>query len=315
MKALYFEKTGSLEELKLRELPIPVAGPGEALVRIAAAAINPSDPKNVLGKMAETKLPRVPGRDFSGTVIEGPSQWKGVEVLGTGGGLGFSQNGTHAEFAVIPVDGLVRKPQSLSFPQAAALGLSYLTAWSAIVEAGEVSNKDSVLITGGVGAVGSSAIKIARHLGAKRITGTLRNEEERSRSREIPADSWVVIEGDAVPEGSFDLILDVVGGKIFSSLNRALAHKGRHVVIATQAPEVSFDLLDFYHREAHLIGVDTLKLSSRESAEILKKLVPLVETGVLTSPAVEVIGIEQAIDAYHAILEGRAKKKIVINLL
>ncbi len=104
MKALYFEKTGSLDQLVLKDLPAPKPGPNEALVRIKAAAINPSDPKSVLGKMTETKVPRVPGRDFSGEVIEGPASWRGKEVFGSGGSLGFARDGTHAEYAAIPLE-------------------------------------------------------------------------------------------------------------------------------------------------------------------------------------------------------------------
>jgi NADPH:quinone reductase-like Zn-dependent oxidoreductase len=89
MKALYFRNTGSLDNLRVEnvELPRIDADGSEALVRVRAAAINPSDPKSVLGKISETKPPRVPGRDFAGTVVEGPAAWKGKEVFGTGGSL------------------------------------------------------------------------------------------------------------------------------------------------------------------------------------------------------------------------------------
>jgi len=91
MKALYFRDTGSLDNLRVENVEVPRidAHGGEALVRVRAAAINPSDPKSVLGKMSETKPPRVPGRDFAGIVVEGPARWKGKEVFGTGGNLGF----------------------------------------------------------------------------------------------------------------------------------------------------------------------------------------------------------------------------------
>jgi NADPH2:quinone reductase len=73
-----------LDHLKVEELPMPVPKAGEVLVKVFAAAINPSDGKNVLGKMAETKLPRVPGRDFAGRVVSGDSFWNGKPVFGTG---------------------------------------------------------------------------------------------------------------------------------------------------------------------------------------------------------------------------------------
>ena len=93
MKALYFRDTGSLDNLRVENVEVPRidARGGEALVRVRAAAINPSDPKSVLGKILETKAPRVPGRDFAGIVVEGPATWKSKEVFGTGGNLGLGE--------------------------------------------------------------------------------------------------------------------------------------------------------------------------------------------------------------------------------
>src|ERR1700746_1034685 len=102
MRALRFEQTGSLSELKLDDIPRPIPKMGEVLIHVRAAAINPSDIKNVLGKMHETTLPRTPGRDFSGTVVAGPPQLLGQSVFGSGGDLGFRRDGTHAEFVVVP---------------------------------------------------------------------------------------------------------------------------------------------------------------------------------------------------------------------
>ena len=323
MKALYFRETGSLANLRVENVEVPRidAHGGEALVRVRAAAINPSDPKSVLGKISETKPPRVPGRDFSGIVVEGPATWKGKEVFGTGGNLGLGRNGSHAEFVSVPVEGLVEKPKQLNFEQAAALGLGYLTAWSAIVTAGRASHNDIVLVLGATGAVGSAAIKIAKQVGAKRVIGVLRHEADHSRTADIPSDDWLVLEKEPLQKGLFkvtqekgaDLILDVVGGPSFESVNECLAPRGRHVVVASIEPRVSFNLVDFYHREGRLIGVDTLKLSFAESAGVLREIVPLVNAGVLTPPELDTITIEQGPGAYQAVLEGSAGRKQVIR--
>src|SRR5205085_5124486 len=134
--------------------------------------------------------------------------------------------------------------------------------------------------------------KIAKHFGAKRIIGVLRKEADRTRTAGIPCDDWLVLENKPLPQGLFevtedkgaDLIVDVVGGSSFELVNQCLAHHGRHIVIASIEPRVSFNLVDFYHREARLIGVDTLKLSFSESAKVLREIVPLVNAGVLTPP-------------------------------
>jgi NADPH:quinone reductase-like Zn-dependent oxidoreductase len=323
MKALFFRDTGSLANLRVDDVELPrIAADGsEALVRVHAAAINPSDPKSVLGKISATKPPRVPGRDFAGVVVEGPAAWKGKEVFGTGGNLGFGRDGSHAEFVSVPVEALVEKPRQLTFEQAAALGLGYLTAWTALVTAGRISPNDIVLVLGATGAVGSAAVKIARHIGAKRVIGVLRKEGDRARTAGIPSDDWLVLEKRPLPQGLFevtqstgaDLILDMVGGPSFDSVSQCLAHRGRHLVIASIEPRVSFSLTDFYHREARLIGVDTLKLSFSESAQVLREIVPLVNAGILTPPELDSIAIEQGPRAYEAVLEGTVSRKQVIR--
>src|ERR1700741_1088345 len=85
MRALQFSEFGSVSNLRLIDLPDPQADSATAIVKIAAGAISPSDVKNVEGKMEGTTLPRVPGRDYSGTVIHGPAEWIGAEVWGTRG--------------------------------------------------------------------------------------------------------------------------------------------------------------------------------------------------------------------------------------
>src|ERR1700677_176232 len=107
MHAVRLRQFGKLTDLKIEELPTPSPAAGEILLRLTAASVNPSDVKNVQGFMHQTKLPRTPGRDFAGTVIAGPSALVGTEVWGTGGDLGFTRDGSHAEFLVLPASGVI----------------------------------------------------------------------------------------------------------------------------------------------------------------------------------------------------------------
>ena len=124
MRGLFFRQSGSLANLTVEELPMPTPQAGEVLVKITAAAINPSDVKNVRGKMSQTKLPRVPGRDFAGRVVSGDSQWHGRSVFGTGGDLGFIRDGSHAEFMAVPVAALVDIPPGFSDEIAGSIGVA-----------------------------------------------------------------------------------------------------------------------------------------------------------------------------------------------
>lgn len=99
MKALRIERFGAPSDvLKLVDIPESKLGPDEVSVRIEAAAINPSDVGNVNGKFAITTLPRIVGRDFAGTVIDGPDEMRGLPVWGSGGDIGFTRDGSHAEY-------------------------------------------------------------------------------------------------------------------------------------------------------------------------------------------------------------------------
>ena len=106
MRALKFDQTGSLDDLHMEEVPLPTPAAGEVLVEVKAAAINPSDIKNVQGKMHETTVPRIPGRDFAGVIVKGPDQLLGQSVFGSGGNLGFGRDGSHAKYLTIPATAL-----------------------------------------------------------------------------------------------------------------------------------------------------------------------------------------------------------------
>jgi NADPH:quinone reductase len=165
MRAIRFEVFGNPSVLELTELPAPAADEKAAVVRVMAASINPSDVKNVAGGMKETTLPRIPGRDFAGVVETGPAEWIGAQVWGTGGDSGFIRDGSHAELIVVPVASLRRKPDALSFDQAATVGVNYIAAWCGIEAAGLKAGETELLIGAG-GGVGAAAAQVARRLGA-----------------------------------------------------------------------------------------------------------------------------------------------------
>jgi NADPH:quinone reductase-like Zn-dependent oxidoreductase len=154
MRALQFSEFGAVSKLCLIELDDPKIDSTTALVKIAAGSISPSDVKNVEGKMEGTTLPRIPGRDYAGTVVHGPVEWVGREVWGTGGEIGYKIDGSHAELIAVPIASLVPKPKSLTLEQAAAVGLTYLAAWLGLVECAQLAAGETLVV---IGANGGSA--------------------------------------------------------------------------------------------------------------------------------------------------------------
>src|ERR1019366_8029785 len=134
MRAVVIHQFGKPNVLRPEEVPTPQPPGDEVLVQIRAAAINPSDVKNVAGTMHGTTLPRIPGRDFSGVVIGGSGEI-GQEVWGTGGDIGFTRDGSHAEYILLPRTAVTAKPAALSMEAAGNAGLTFVTAWSAMVTA------------------------------------------------------------------------------------------------------------------------------------------------------------------------------------
>ena len=155
--------------LSVQEIETPVPTDGQVLVKVAAAAINPSDVKNVQGLMPHTTLPRTPGRDFAGVVVEGPPDWQGAEVWGTGGELGFTADGSHAEYLLLPRAAVRRRPAALFPEEAAAVGVPFVTAWATLVDAGRLTPEDTVVVIGAAGSVGGAAVQIARWRGARAL--------------------------------------------------------------------------------------------------------------------------------------------------
>jgi NADPH2:quinone reductase len=320
MRALRFARTGALENLGVEIIDRPVPGPGEALVRVQAAAINPSDVKNVLGKMELTTVPRTPGRDFAGVVEQGPSTLIGRLVFGTGGDLGFRRDGSHAEYLTVPVEAILIRPEVLSPEQAAASGLPYLTASAALRAAG-LQSGETILITGATGAVGSAAARIASWKGA-RVIGTVQNSAQRDTTSDLPLDQYIDLSTAPLPASvlsataghGVSVVLDVVGGPLFEPCLQCVARRGRHIVIGSVGDgRVSFNLTDFYHREGRIFGVDTLKLDFAESAALLREIIPGFEQGLFKPPEHETLTLDQAAQAYRKINDvGSGTKKQVI---
>jgi NADPH2:quinone reductase len=320
MRALRFEKTGSLDELSIREVPIPTPAAGEILVQVKAAAINPSDVKNVLGKMHETTAPRVPGRDFAGVVVADSGELSGQAVFGSGGNLGFGRDGSHAEFVVVPASAVLPMPRNLSFEQAAGVGVAYVTAWAALVNAARIQPGETALILGTTGAVGSAAARIAHWLGA-RVIGTARKASDIPATGSLPVDEWIDLETTDLGIGArtvtsghgAEVVFDVVGGAMFEKCLAALAWRGRQVAISSSPdPRVSFNLVDFYHNESRLLGVDSLKLSFEETAEILRQLTPGIESGIFPPPRVETFSLEEGPRLYRDIAESKIKSRPIL---
>ena len=270
-------------------------------------------------------LPRIPGRDFAGIIAVGTEAWPvGTEVFGSGGSLGFVRDGSHAEFLEVPVEAVQPKPSALTFEQAATVGIPYITAWHAVMEVASLKAGESILITGTTGAVGDAAARIAKRIGGATVLGTARRHTDAVRLKLMDyIDALADLSGGPIflaeqireqtAGRGVNVVFDVVGGPLFEACLKCLAFGGRQISIASSAdPKVSFNLVDFYHNESHLIGVDSIQLSFEQAGRILSNLSPHFESGELGPQGDPVpIGFDSVLNAYRELAEGVAKSKYV----
>lgn len=321
MRALRFSEFGDPGVLRLEDVVNPVATAEEAVVRVEAASVNPSDVKNVAGAMDWTVLPRTPGRDFAGVVIAGPAEWEGVAVWGTGGDTGFNRDGSHAELMSVPVSALVPKPERLSFDQASTVGVNFVVAWYGLVEVAQLATGETVAVFGVSGGAGGAVAQIAHALGAN-VIGVDRRRPRPDTPAASVIDHFITFDpaadvGAAIrlhTEGKgAEVVYDAVGGVTTGSALAAVAHRGRLVVIsAVGSPTVEINLRDLYHNETRILGADSGKLSMTDSARRLEQMGPYFESGAFRPlPIAASYSLDGAAAAYQAVADSAAGRVII----
>ena len=293
----------------------------ELLIEVKAAAVNPSDVKAATGLMPYAVFPRTPGRDYAGIVIDGPTGWIGREVFGSSGDLGIRRDGTHATHLAVEVDAVVEKPKSISWEEAAGIGVPFVTAMEGLRRAGIPKAGETVLVMGVNGKVGQAAVQIASWYGA-RVIGVVRKNE----AYEGHANSKVeVIDASATDVATrlreltdgkgADIVFNTVGDPYFQAAHKSLALRGRQILIAAVDRIVQFNILEFYRGQHTYVGIDTLGLSSIATGEVLRELGPGFASGHLKPFPIKpgaVYPLEQAKAAFTAVA-GSSRDRVILR--
>jgi len=295
--------------------------PSEVLIEVKAAAVNPSDVKAATGLMPYAVFPRTSGRDYAGVVIDGPAGTVGREVFGSSGDLGIRRDGTHATHLAVEVDATVEKPKSISWEEAAGLGVPFVTAMEGFRRAGIPKQGETVLIMGVTGKVGQAAAQIATWHGARVIGVTRKAEvyEGHSNSKvdvidasasDIPTRLRELNDGKGA-----DIVFNTVGDPYFQAAHKSLALRGRQILIAAIERIVQFNILEFYRGQHTYVGIDTLGLSSIATGDVLRELAPGFASAHLKpfpiNPAA-VYPLEQARRAFVAVA-GSSRDRVILK--
>lgn len=305
MKAQTYQQYGDNSVLELTDAPLPKVGPGEVLVRVKTAGVNPVDWKVMSGgldEMMNAQFPVIPGWDVAGVVAgcgpDTPGISEGDEVIAYAR-KDWVHGGTFAQYVTVPVRALGPKPSSLDWEQAGGLPLAGLTALQVLTRLGLARGK-TVLIHAASGGVGSMGVQIAAAAGA-RVIGTA-SAKNHDYVRSLGAEPVEYGDGlaervrELAPEG-VDIVADFVGGVVDSTL-AVLAEGGRHASIAD--PEV----------EQH--GGQWMWVTP--DASHLRELANLADAGKITVRVDRTFPLEQLPDAFAASQEGRTVGKIVLTV-
>lgn len=305
MRAMAYGTYGGTEVLAETRLPVPKVAPGEVLVRVRCAAVNPVDWKIMSGGLdglMDVVFPVVPGWDVSGTVervgIDAPEFAVGDAVMGYAR-KDWVHGGTFAEFVSVPVRCLAAKPVSLDWRQAAGLPLAGLTAHQLLTRLG-TGGGDTVLVHGAAGGVGSLGVQIAAALGARVIgTASPRNHD---RLRGLGCEP--VAYGDGLtervralaPEG-VTVVADFVGG-VLDVTRAVLAEGGRHASIADHT----------------VLGAGGQWIWVRPDSADLAALGRLADEGRLEVTVAETFPLAELAAAFALNQEGHTAGKIVVEV-
>lgn len=302
------------------ETGVPRPGPGQVLIEIQAAGVNPSDVKASLGHMPHAIWPRIPGRDFAGVVRKGPSNLIGLEVWGGGGELGITQDGSHARWMVLDQKAVRAKPGNFTMEEAASIGVPFITAYEGFREAGGVQPTDVVLVCGGNGKVGQAAIQLATMAGAKVFAveytaqSLLAHTNAPVEMLNSAVDDVAAIVREKTNGHGADIVFNTVGSPYFEIANKAMAKQARQIFISTFDRAVPFDIFNFFRGRHKYIGIDTLAMSSVDGARIFDRLRPKFEEGLLKPFPINpqcCYPLSDAAKAYASVLRGTPERVLL----
>ncbi len=330
MRAVRCERQGRPDEaLKLVDLPDPVAGPGEAVVRLHFAGLNHRDVWIQQGLYARIQLPAVLGSDGAGVVESGPAELVGkraviipCEKWGPDPAvqgkdfliLGMPRQGTMAEKIAVPASMVVPLPDSVSFEDAAALPVAGITAYRALVTRGGLKPGEHVLVTGIGGGVATLAMLFAQALGAQ-VSVTSGSDEKLAKAREMGAiatanykvKAW---EKDLVAQAKRppSLIIDGAGGDGLNALIAAAAPAARIVLYgATRRSPSSLDMAKIFFKQVDIRG------TTMGTDDEFKAMLALVAKHRIKPVIDRVMKLDEAVEACKLLAESAQMGKILLD--
>ena len=326
MRAAVIREFGPIASHAVREMPDPVPGPGEVLVTIHAAAVNFVDSLVVTGKYQFLpQCPFTPGKLPAGIVT-----MLGVGTSGLKVGdrvLTLAEQGGYAQKVAVDARHCFKLPTSMTFVEAASMALVYDTSWFALRERARIAPAESVLVLGSTGGVGLAAVQLAKAMGAKVLAG-VSNAAKAPLAVEAGADEVVDLSldnlRDALREQVYakndgegvDIVIDPIGGDAFDAALRALAWRGRLVVVgfaSGRIPSVKANYLLLKNIEISGLQVsDYRKRTPDLMAQCMQEIFGTFEAGKLKPAATVTRPLKSFAESLQDIIDRRVSGRIVL---
>lgn len=308
MKAAQINEYGDLEVVKLNEnAEKPQPGPGQVLVEVYAAGVNPFDNSVRSGRarsMKELEFPATLGGDVAGVVAGLGEAVEGVKVGDEvyGQARALSGNGSFAEYTPVNATSLSPKPTSVGFIEGAALPLAGTSAYQALVDTLHLQPGQKILIHGGAGGIGSIAVQLAKNLGA--YVATTAAGKDLDFVTELDADQVINYETQDFSAllKDYDAVFDTVGGETLSKSFKVLRPGGKLVTMKGDSEAIPPN------------NIEVVKQSSHVTTERLSKLAELVDAGLLKVKVDKVFSLEEASEALGYLQNGHPRGKVVIKV-
>ncbi|MCC7270377.1 MAG: NADPH:quinone oxidoreductase family protein [Rhodocyclaceae bacterium] len=322
MKALLCAEYGTLEKLAVEDMPSPTAGPGQVVVDVKAAALNFPDALMVQGLyQVKPPLPFSPGAEVAGLV---KAVGQGVQGLKAGDRvIGFPGTGGFAEECAVAAGKIMPLPENMDFATGAALVLTYGTSLHALQDCGRLQPGETLLVLGAAGGVGAAAVEIGKAMGA-RVIAAASSGDKLALCRQLGADETIDYSREDLRqralaltgEKGVDVVCDPVGGGYTEPALRALAWRGRLLIVgfaAGEIPKIPLNLALL--KERSLIGVywgDSVRHDPRGHMRNMQQLMAWFAEGKVRPVVSERFPLARAPEAMRRLLDRQVKGKVVI---
>ena len=326
MKSWWIKSTDSGAALELRNVPVPQPAHGEMLVRVKATSINRGDVMARIGRHSADGG-RPAGVDGAGEVV---ALAEGVTTFKAGERVMFRGRGCFAEYVIVDPALASIVPAQLTWEEAAAIPIAYVTAVDALVEFGALKAGETVLIAGASSGVGVAAIQAAKYLGAT-VIGVSRSDEKLARLKTLGLDVAVCTHGArgagfadealrATGGRGVDIAVNLVGGSAFADCQRALADFGRQVVVGYVDGQMKaeIDLEALHGKRLHVMGISNTPLTPAQRARatrlFMDTLYPAFANGTLKPVIDRVFAFDDVPQAKHYVETDQLLGKVIIRL-